>query len=40
MPRPKHKYKSTRHYIPNDLWPEVAKMIEEYKQEQKSKVKP
>lgn len=35
MPRPKQQFESTRRYIPDALWPEFAKMIEEYKQQLK-----
>ncbi len=35
MPKPKPNYEYTQRRIPVDLWPEVAKMIEEYKQKMK-----
>ena len=35
MPKPKPNYEYTQRRIPVDLWPEVAKMIEDYKQRMK-----
>ena len=35
MLKPKPNYEYTQRRIPVDLWPEVAKMIEEYKQKMK-----
>jgi len=35
MSKPKPEYTYTQRRIPVDLWPEVSKMIEEYKQKLK-----
>ena len=35
MAKPKPGYKFTRRNIPNELWPEVSRMIEQWKMERK-----